>query len=89
MAKWNYRGLQKGNQVVGVNGFQYGEARTKLDVNLDYQVRKNLTFYVNAQNLFNVPEVLLRYGPETPNYARRSQSTTYGVQLTMGMKGTI
>ena len=88
MAKWNYRGLQKGNQVTAVNGYQYGEERTKLDVNLDYQLKNNFTFYINAQNVFNVPEVLLRYGPETPGYARQYQITTYGVQLTMGLKGT-
>ena len=88
MAKWNYRGLQKGVQVLGVNGFQFGEPRTTLDVNVDCQIRKNLSLYLNAQNVFNVPEVLLRYGPETPGYARRYQVTTYGAQLTMGVKGT-
>lgn len=88
MAKWNYRGLQKGVQVVGVDGFQYGEARTTVDLNADYQLRRNLSLYLNAQNVFNVPEVLLRYGPQTPGYARRYQVTTYGVQLSMGLKGT-
>jgi iron complex outermembrane recepter protein len=88
MAKWNHRGLQKGNPIAAVNGFQYAKPRTTVDVNIDYQIRSNLFFYINAQNLFNVTEVLMRYGPETPAYARQYQATTYGVQLTMGIKGT-
>ncbi len=88
LAKWNYRGLQKGAPVAAVNGYQYSEARTTLDVNADYQLRKNLSLYLNAQNVLNIPEVLLRYGPNTPGYARRYQITTYGVQLTLGVKGT-
>ena len=88
MAKWNHRGRQKGNAVAAVDGFQYSKPRTTLDLNVDYQIRKNFSCYLNAQNVFNVPEILLRYGPETPGYARQYQSTTYGVQLTMGIKGT-
>jgi iron complex outermembrane recepter protein len=88
LAKWNYRGLQKGNGVAAVNGFQYGEPRTTLDLNVDFQLRKELYLYLNVQNVFNTPEVLLRYGPETPGYARRYQITTYGPQMTMGVRGT-
>jgi len=88
LAKWNYRGLQKGVPVAGVNGFQYGKPRTTLDLNVDVRIRPNLFWYFNAQNVFNVSEVLMRYGPETPGYARRYQVTTYGAQLSMGVKGT-
>ena len=88
MAKWNHRGRQKGNAVTAVNGFQYSKPRTTLDLNADYQITKNLSCYLNAQNVFNVPEILLRYGPETPAYDRQYQATTYGAQLSMGIKGT-
>ena len=50
-------------------------------------LRPSVSLYVNAQNVFNVPEVLLRYGPETPGYARRYQITTSGVPLSLGLKG--
>lgn len=66
LAKWNYRGQQKHGPTAAVNGFQFGEARTTADVNADYQIKRNLSLYLNAQNVFNVPEVLLRYGPDTP-----------------------
>ena len=88
MAKWNYRGLQRGGPVAAVNGFSYTKARVTLDLNVDFQVRRNLYWYLNAQNVFNVPNVVMRYGDETPDYARRYQITPYGAQLTMGLKGT-
>ena len=71
-----------------MNGFQYGEPRTTLDLNADYQLRKDLYLYLNVQNVFNTPEVLLRYGPDTPGYARRYQITTYGPQMTLGVRGS-
>lgn len=73
---------------MAVTGFQYSQPRTTVDVNADYQLRKNLSRHVNAQNLLNGPEVPLRYGPETPGYARRYQVTTYGVQLSPGLRGS-
>ncbi len=88
LAKWNYRGLQRGNAVAAVNGYQYSQPRTTVDLNAEWQVRKTISLFVSAQNIFNVPEVLLRYGPQTPGYARRYQVTTYGVQLSAGLKGT-
>ena len=74
--------------MTGVNGFQYSQPRTTVDLNAEWQVRKNIGLYLSAQNIFNVPEVLLRYGPGTPGYARRYQVTTYGVQLSAGLKGS-
>jgi hypothetical protein len=41
-----------------------------------------------ATNILNVPEILQRYGSQTPDYARRYQEMTHGVQLTLGVKGT-
>ncbi|MBL9209842.1 MAG: TonB-dependent receptor [Opitutaceae bacterium] len=87
MVKWNYRGLQKGAAVAAVDGFEYSKARTTLDVNLEYDVTRSVSLYFNAQNIFNVPTVLLRYGDQTPEYARRYHITRYGAQLTLGVKG--
>jgi iron complex outermembrane recepter protein len=90
MAKWNYRGRQRLGRVaaLGPDAFEYARARTRLDVNLDYQIRPNLFLYVSGQNIFDVPEVLMRYGSETPAYARFTQTLTTGVQWTLGVKGT-
>jgi TonB-dependent receptor len=88
IAKWNYRGLQRGGPVAGVDGFQYSQARTTVDLSAERQVWRGIGVFVSAQNVFNVPEVLLRYGPQTPGYARRYQTTTYGTQLSLGIKGT-
>ncbi|MSU51298.1 MAG: TonB-dependent receptor [Opitutus sp.] len=90
MAKWNHRGLQRLAKVValGADAYEYSKARTRLDVNLDYQLRPNLFLYMSGQNVFDVPETLLRYGSQTPGYARVSQVLTTGVQLTLGIKGT-
>lgn len=88
LAKWNYRGAQRHGIVTGVNGYQYAQARATVDLNADWQVRKTVSIYFSAQNIFNVPEVLVRYGPDTPGYARRYQLTTYGVQMSAGLKGS-
>ncbi len=90
MAKWNYRGQQRQNNIpaLGLDAFEYSKARTRLDVNIDYQLRPNLFLYASGQNVFDVPETLLRYGSQTPGYARPYQVLTTGVQLTLGIKGT-
>jgi TonB-dependent receptor len=90
MAKWNYRGRQRRNNIpaLGPDAFEYGKPRTRLDINLDYQIRPNLVLYVNGQNIFDVPEALLRYGSQTPEYAKYTQTLTTGVQWTLGVKGT-
>jgi iron complex outermembrane recepter protein len=90
MLKWNHRGLQRLARVaaLGPDAFEHAKARTRLDVNIDYQLRPNLFLYMSGQNVFDVPETLLRYGSQTPAYARVSQVLTTGVQLTLGIKGS-
>ena len=90
MAKWNYRGQQRLGSVaaLGPDAYEYSKSRTRLDINVDYQLRSNLFIYMSAQNVFDVPETLLRYGSQTPGYARVSQVLTTNVQLTLGIKGS-
>jgi TonB-dependent receptor len=90
MFKWNYRGQQRSGSVLalGPDAYEYSQARTRLDINVDYQLRKDLFLYASAQNVFDIPETLLRFGSQTPGYARVSQVLTTGVQLTLGIKGT-
>jgi iron complex outermembrane recepter protein len=90
MAKWNYRGEQRRNDIpaLGDDAYEYVKGRLTLDLNIDFQIRPDLFLYFNGQNILNVPEILLRYGSQTPVYARRYQEMTHGVQLTLGVKGS-
>jgi len=90
LVKWNYRGQQRLGSVAafGPDAYEYSKSRTRVDVNVDYQLRAKLFVYASAQNIFDIPETLLRFGSQTPGYARVSQVLTTGVQLTLGIKGT-
>jgi iron complex outermembrane receptor protein len=90
MLKWNYRGAQQRGALpgLGTDAYEYVRGRIPVDLNLDVQLRPNLFLYFNGQNIFDRPEILERYGSQTPAYARRYQEMTHGVQLTLGVKGT-
>ncbi len=90
MAKWNYRGEQQRGALAGLgpDAYEFVKGRVTLDVNIDVQLRANLFLYFNGQNILDVPEIINRYGSETPAYARRYQEMTHAVQLTLGIKGT-
>ena len=90
MIRWNYRGRQQGDAIpaLGPDAYEYVKARDTLDVNVDFQLSPELFIYFNAQNILNTPEVVLRYGSQTPEYAKSHREMTHGVQLTLGVKGT-
>jgi TonB-dependent receptor len=88
MAKWNYRGKQKRGEVAAVDGFEYQTPRITLDLNLEYTMRRNLSLYATASNVFNNYDTWLRYGDLTPNYAKHYEIRGNGVQITAGIKGT-
>jgi TonB-dependent receptor len=90
VARWNYRGLDKrtAQPAVGTNAFQYIGARTTLDLNGSYQLTKHLTLVASVNNVFNVPQTLLRYGDETPGYARQNRTSEFGVAMALGIKGS-
>ena len=90
MLKWHHRGEQKQGPVpvMGPDAFIYQDARTTLDVNVTYQLYKRHSLFVNGRNVFNKHFTSSRYGPETPEWAKRSSSNSYGVQWAFGIKGT-
>jgi len=89
-ARWNYRGLDKRTPLAayGPNGYEYIEARTVLDVNTSYQLTKNLSFVASATNIFNLPLRFLRYGDQTPSYAKLYAEQEYGIQMAVGLRGS-
>ena len=66
----------------------YQDARTTLDISLSYQAHRRATIFVNARNVTNVWFNQSRYQAETPIYARRSSTNSYGAQWAFGVKGT-
>ena len=90
MAKWNYRGKRRlgAQPQLGTGAYEWDDRRLTLDLNLDYQLRKWLQLYVNAQNIFNTRAVTMRYGPATPDYAKIYLTGANGVGFTMGVKGS-
>jgi len=90
MLKWNGRGEQRQavSAAQGPDAYLYQEKRTTMDANLTYQFTRQLSLFANGRNIFNVHYNLLRYGSQTPVYARRSSTNSYGVQWAFGLKGT-
>jgi len=90
MARWNYRGEQKGTAVaaLGPDAFNYTGATTMLDLNVDYQFKKQLSFFISARNVFNIDRLRYAYGSATPDYAKQNFTREYGTQYTAGIKGT-
>jgi len=90
MAKWHHRGEQKRDPSTaqGPNAYLYQDARTTLDINLTYQAFKRLSLFVNCRNLFNVHFTQSRYQEDTPAYAVRSSTDSYGALWSFGVRGT-
>ena len=90
MANWHHRGEQDRGASTGLGPLAkvYQDARTTLDISLSYQAHRRATLFVNARNVTNVWFNSSRYQAETPVYARRSSTNSYGAQWSFGVKGT-
>jgi TonB-dependent receptor len=90
MLKWNYRGRQRNSRQTSVasNGFEFYDSRSNLDVNVEYQFSRRFTLFANARNILNVPQILERYSPDTPDYSHIYRREEFGIQLAFGVKGT-
>lgn len=87
---WNYR--DRTRQNVRVNGaYQYQRRRLYIDFDADYYLSNSRRFglFFNARNLRdqgdNEIEVM---SDETPANARLRETRSYGVLLTLGLRGT-
>lgn len=90
LAKWNHRGRDRRvpQPLYGPDGYEFFKARTNLDLNFIYSVSPRISVVANANNVFNVPQTILRYGSSTPGYARQWRRSEFGVALALGVKGT-
>ena len=90
MLKWNGRGEQKQatSTAQGPDANLYEEKRTTTDLNFTWQFKRQISLFANGRNIFNVHYTNLRYGSQTPTYAKISTTRSYGVQWAFGIKGT-
>ena len=88
-AKWNYRGLnrQGAQPARGPDAYTYEAARTYLDLNAAYQINGKYSLNASVSNAFNVPQIRLVYGSQTPAYARQDRTSEFGIGLALGIKG--
>ena len=89
-ARWNYQGLTRVSPRAefGPEGAQYVKARTTLDYNAAYQLFRRFSVNLSINNVRNAPTFFMRYGPQTPNYARVFQRREFGARVAIGLKGS-
>lgn len=91
---WNYRGKQKnapqtGGQYGADTGFfEYYDSRYNIDANVEYTLSKRLKLFANARNILNEPQILERYSAASARYASGYRHEEFGIQLSLGVKGT-
>ena len=56
--------------------------------NVEYEIRRWAALFVTVNNVFNVAPTSLRYGSQTPGYARQFRTQEYGIQFNIGVKGS-
>jgi iron complex outermembrane receptor protein len=90
ITKWSYRGDLKRTAFAGLgpDAYLYREGGINLDVNTAYQLNKRLGVFFQVLNATREEEVNLRYGSETPDYARAFQSAWGGTKFYAGVRGT-
>ena len=74
--------------ALGPDAYEYHDHYKSVDVNAEYQLRKGLSLYLSASDVFNAAKVTQRYGSDTPDYAKRYLTDHKGVSLSAGLKGT-
>ena len=91
---WNHRGRQltapqTGGQYGATNGFnEYSIPRTTLDLSAEYAFTRRITAFAGVRNVFNVPQTLERSNAVSPAYSRFYNREMFGVQISLGVKGT-
>lgn len=97
---WNYRGKQRtqaitgaqydaANTAAGSAGFyEYYDSRYNIDANVEYTFSRRFKLFANARNILNEPQVLERYSQASAQYASGYRHEEFGIQMSIGVKGT-
>jgi TonB-dependent receptor len=90
IAKWNYRGSQQGVLFPdrGPDAFRYPQARTQLDLSLDWRLGKRTSLFFNVRNVTNGAQEEHIYSAQTPDYAHEFSHGTLGRVFSFGVKGS-
>lgn len=70
------------------DGRSYTDARKRIDVSMDYRFTRRLSLFAWARNVFHERDRTLTYGTVTPDYAKYTVESDYGVIFQAGVKGT-
>jgi TonB-dependent receptor len=96
----NYRGRQKGTVITGPalqTGAQYGATtgfyeyyapRVNVDLSAEYKISKQFSIFAGARNIFNKEQIIQRYSDVSPAYSAGFRQEEFGIQLSMGVKGS-
>lgn len=68
--------------------YDYFKPRIYTDINFAYRFTGKLGLFLNARNLTNVAQDAQRHGPTSPSWSRTCRREEFGVQYTLGVKGT-
>ena len=68
--------------------YEYFKPRIYTDINFAYRYSEKVGVFLNARNLTNVAQDAQRYGPVSPSWSRTYRREEFGVQYTLGVKGT-
>ncbi|MCX6955851.1 MAG: TonB-dependent receptor [Verrucomicrobia bacterium] len=87
---WNARGEQNQgtSPTQGADASVYFNPAVVMDMNASYQMTTHLALFVTGTNVFNRWRTFSRYADATPDYARRSQTNSYGSIWSLGVRGT-
>lgn len=90
VAMWNYRGLNKrgAQPAFGPDAFEYFDPVTKMDLSLAFQLSRRISIVSSINNVFNQSTELVRYGSQTPRYARQNRTEEFGAGISLGIKGS-
>lgn len=89
--KWNHRGKQDRGPFAayGPDAREFWPSRTTVDINLSYNLRPNLSLFLNARDVFdNLTYRTYRAGSETPDYAKNLRILEHGTPFSIGVKGS-
>ncbi len=90
VSQFNERRIQPGVTSASVtpNSYIYNAGQTKVDASLEFRVKRYLSVYATARNLFAQPLRRGTWSDTIPEYAQVDQYQYTGAMFTLGIKGS-